>query len=154
VTVNADTQSNSEYVTYQEAAKILNVSIHAIIKANAIGVFRIIRGSRTRVALIPRWEVEALVGKSVATRHAKELLDDLRARGVTTEKEYNEDGTPNWMGKSDLERVIAENNAVMEEVRQQMHALGDILLDMADGLSDEKLEGKVKSFLKRVVADA
>lgn len=145
------------YVTYQEAASILQAHVITVTRAVNAGVLTAVRlpiPGRGGRKYIPRFEVDALEGRNINTQAAREHLEQVRRERGMTEKEYNQDGTPNWMGKSDLERVIAENNAVMEEVRQQMHALGDILLGMADGLSDEKLEGKVKSFLKRVVADA
>lgn len=117
--VNTDTQSNSEYVTYEEAAKILDVSIYAVNKAMAIGVFRTIRRARSRVSLIPRWEVEALVGKSVASRHAKELLEELR-RQRSGEVQYNEDGTNRWVPESDLQDIVEMQKIIARQQEQMM----------------------------------
>lgn len=156
VMTNTDALHSNDYVTYDEAASILGVTRGTVDRAVNTCILTSVRfpgSGRGGRKYIPRFEVEALEGLTVNSRRAKEHLERVRrARGV--EQQYSVDGTVDWVPKSDLERVIAENNAVMEEVRQQMHALGDILLGMADGLSDEKLESKVKSFLERMVANA
>lgn len=144
-----------ELYTYREAVSIIGVSVAAINEAARTGVVTRVRLPHSRELYILKDEVDALAGFGrVSSKEARAKIEQVRRERGMGEQQYNEDGTPNWMGKSDLERVIAENNAVMEEVKQQMHNLGDLLLGLANDYSDESLEDRVKRIWKKVVADA
>jgi predicted site-specific integrase-resolvase len=121
-----------ELYTYKEAMGIIGVSYAALNEAARTGVMTRVRLPHSRELYIPKDEVDALKGYGrVTSKEARVKIEQVRRERSMGEKEYNEDGTPNWMGKSDLERVIAENNAVMEEVKQQLHNLGDALHELS-----------------------
>jgi hypothetical protein len=142
--------TREELYTYRETAGIVEVSIDAVFQAARTGVVTRVRLPHSREMYIVKDEVEALRGFGrITSKEARVKIEQVRReRGM--EKEYNEDGTPNWMGKSDLERVIAENNAVMEEVKQQLRNLGDKL----HVLSEAKNMKQMLKALEEMMIDA
>jgi hypothetical protein len=100
-------QSNSsEYVTYHEAAGILNTDYTMIAKAAAIGVFRTVRPMKAHHKVIPRWEVEALIGWTITNRQALDRLDGLRRQRA--KEEYAVDGTVDWVPKSEIDSALED----------------------------------------------
>lgn len=130
------------YVTYAEAAKILGVGRTTINTAAATGLFTTLRPLGKHYKVIPRYEVEALVGWAVLSQQARDMLDELR-RQKAGEKEYNIDGTADYESESEIKRLMRKQEDAIEELSAKLQKFID--LDWP-GLVEDITESKIRKF--------
>lgn len=124
VTMNTDALANDEYVSLEDAAKMLGVTYVTVLRATSGGIVTTVRlpGKGNR-KYIPRFEIDALEGISVNSRKAKEHLEQVRRERGMGEKQYNIDNTPDWMGESEIKKALDEVTKAMEIMRRQQEQM-------------------------------
>src|SRR5260370_18951626 len=118
-TKGTDQLNREDYLTYEEAADFLSVSVYSLAKACEMGTFMPIRLDRSRHKYIPRYEVEA-AKKLVAylsSRTARDTLDKVRReRSIAMgEKEYNIDGTTDYVPESELGKIVESQRLIISK---------------------------------------
>src|SRR5258708_30848951 len=110
-----------EVYTYREVADIVGVSIDAVFQAARTDVVTRVRLPHSREMYIVKDEVEALRGFGrITSKEARVKIEEVRReRGMTDEKQYNEDGTNNWVPSSELDKLVEEVR-IMKERQEQI----------------------------------
>ncbi len=117
-------QSNSsEYVTYQEAAEMLDVAYGSVARAVITGTFTAIRPMKAHHKVIPRWEVEAVIGWTISSKQAREILDELRRQKAN---EYAVDGTADHESEYELRKIIQRQEVTLKEMSDRLQQFIDM----------------------------
>lgn len=109
-----------ELYTYEEAAKVAAVKYSAITEAVRFGVLTSTRlPDHPNRKFVLRSEIDALAGTGkVGSKEARAKVAEVRRNAIQaqSDKDYNVDGTPDYISKNELVAILKEQGIQFEQI--------------------------------------